>query len=235
MPQLFPLCLPQYQMAVVDRAGGAVTNVTSWQLRQQARYSNLARLSALNQQACRDLLEGFRLRLSIVSNDPNIDLVIGTLQESVLFVGATQNSDTKVRYVAKFGNEDLLSKNLCCSTLLILGLSACRESDPYTGVAIPPAYETSAMSMPVPSLGCLICGSRQQIRNAQPCAKQRIDSSKMLPARSGCLMKMLPIKSQYSGYQNREAFELGNQARTDRRDCGALSRRRTDGKKANPR
>jgi hypothetical protein len=25
-------------------------------------------------------------------------------------------------------------------------------------------------------------------------------------------MKMLPIKSQHGGYQNREAFELGNQA-----------------------
>ena len=59
----------------------------------------------------------------------------------------------------------------------------------------------------------------------------RIDSSFLLPARVGCLMKMLPVELHYDGQQKWETTEFGDQTRTDSGDCGTLSCRRAAGQK----
>ena len=46
-------------------------------------------------------------------------------------------------------------------------------------------------------------------------AKQRIDSSVLLPAWAGCLTKILPVEIRHDGQQNSEATEFGNQTRID--------------------
>jgi hypothetical protein len=63
----------------------------------------------------------------------------------------------------------------------------------------------------------------------------RVDSSILLPAQVGCLMKMLPVENRHDGQQKREATEFGNQRRIDTGDCGALSRGRACRQEEDPR
>src|ERR1035441_2950432 len=62
----------------------------------------------------------------------------------------------------------------------------------------------------------------------------RVDSRLLLPARSRCLMNMLPVEFRHDGQQKREATEFGNQTRTDPGDCGAVSRHRAAGEEGDP-
>ena len=77
-----------------------------------------------------------------------------------------------------------------------------------------------------------VAGSSASRRHLRP--KLRVDSRLLLPARSRCLMNMLPVKDRHDGRQNREATELGNQTRTDRGNRGAVSCRRADPEEADP-
>ena len=64
-------------------------------------------------------------------------------------------------------------------------------------------------TMAVPIARFKVCSATIRI----PC--RRVDSRLLLPAQSRCLIKMLPVKVDYNGRQNREATELGYQARAD--------------------
>src|SRR5262249_29215758 len=62
----------------------------------------------------------------------------------------------------------------------------------------------------------------------------RVDSRLLLPARGGCLIKMLPVEFRHDGRQKWEATELGDQTRIDPSDRGAVSHRGKSREEADP-
>jgi hypothetical protein len=99
---------------------------------------------------------------------------------------------------------------------------------------------TAALLKHIDRPDCSLENMFKRVRNTLSAATKdkqiswRIDSADLLPARAGCLMKMLPVKVD-DRPQNRETTKFGDQTRINPGDRGALSCCRAPRQEEDPR